>query len=166
MWRFLLTGFAERPDVAPDLGIWSAATAHMAGQIITVVTAQTAIQPAAVAVALAFVSETLRRPVTSPPADGMADSRQPDYGCRCGRGSLLGLAAPPLSVGCSWPLTSVLPIAANSRTGQVPSRPSSRVRSPGSSPGAVALRSQTALTGSARPRTIPAAGAGTIRVHG
>ena len=55
---------------------------------------------------------------------------------------------------------SLLPIAANSRSGQVLSRPTSRVRSPGSSTGAVVLRSQTALTGSDRSRTIPAAGAG------
>ena len=53
-----------------------------------------------------------------------------------------------------WPLVSLVPIAAVSWSGQVPSRSSSRVRSPGSSTGAVALRSQTALTGSDRPRTI------------
>jgi hypothetical protein len=46
----------------------------------------------------------------------------------------------------------MLPIAANSGTvGQVQSRLSSRVRSPGRFTDAVALRSQTALTGSARP---------------
>jgi hypothetical protein len=61
-----------------------------------------------------------------------------------------------------WPLVSLLPIAANSWTGQVLSRPSLRVRPPGSSTVAVALQSQTALTGSARPRIIPAAGAGTL----
>ena len=66
-----------------------------------------------------------------------------------------------LSVNRFWPLVSLLPIAAISWSGQVLSRPSSRVRSPGSSTGAVVLRSQTALTGSDRPRTIPAAGAGT-----
>jgi hypothetical protein len=55
----------------------------------------------------------------------------------------------------SWPLVPMLPIAAISGTlGQVRSRPSSRVRSPRSLTGAVALRSQTGLTGSARPRTI------------
>ena len=59
-----------------------------------------------------------------------------------------------LSVNEPWPLASMLPIAANSWSGQVRSRPSSRVRSPGSSTGAVVLRSQTALTGSARPWTI------------
>ena len=53
--------------------------------------------------------------------------------------------------GHSCPL---LPIAAISWSGQVLSRSSSRVRSPGSSTGAVVLRSQTALTGSDRPRTI------------
>ena len=56
---------------------------------------------------------------------------------------------------------SLLPIAANIRARQVLSRSSSRVRSPGSLTGAVVLRSQTALTGSDRPGTIPAAGAGT-----
>ena len=60
----------------------------------------------------------------------------------------------PALIGQTWPLVSLLPIAANSWTGQVLSRPSSRVRSPGSLTGAVALRSQTALTGSDRPRTI------------
>ena len=54
----------------------------------------------------------------------------------------------------SWPLASMLPIAATSLAGQVRSRPSSRVRSPGSSPGGVVPRSQTALTGSDRPWTI------------
>jgi len=49
---------------------------------------------------------------------------------------------------------SLLPIAAISWSGQVLSRSSSRVRSPGSSTGAVALRSQTALTGSDWLRTI------------
>jgi hypothetical protein len=50
------------------------------------------------------------------------------------------------------PVVSMPPIAADSGTvGQVPSRPSSRVRSPGRSTAAVALRSQTALTGSGRP---------------
>ncbi len=38
----------------------------MAEQIISVVTVQTAGQPAAAAVALAVVSEALRRPVASP----------------------------------------------------------------------------------------------------
>ena len=73
----------------------------------------------------------------------------------------LDITQAPLSVKGPWPLVSLLPIAAISWSGQVLSRPSSRVRSPGSSTDAVALRSQTALTGSARPRTIPAAGAGT-----
>ena len=49
---------------------------------------------------------------------------------------------------------SLLPIAAISWSGQVLSRSFSRVRSPGSSTDAVVLRSQTALTGPYRPRTI------------
>ena len=49
----------------------------------------------------------------------------------------------------------MLPIAAISLDGQVQSRSSSRVRPPGSSAGAVVLGSQTALTGSGRPWTIP-----------
>jgi hypothetical protein len=61
----------------------------------------------------------------------------------------------------SWPLAPMLPIAAISGTlGQVQSRPSSRVRSPGSLTDAVVLRSQTGLTGSARPRTISQRGHG------
>jgi hypothetical protein len=55
----------------------------------------------------------------------------------------------------SWPLASMLPIAAISLAGQVQSRSSSRVPPPGSSTAAVGLRSQTALTGSDRPWTIP-----------
>jgi hypothetical protein len=49
----------------------------------------------------------------------------------------------------------MVPIAAISLAGQVQSRSSSRVRAPGNLTGAVALRPQTALTGSARPWTIP-----------
>ena len=47
---------------------WNASvmSAHTAGQIISVVTVQTADRPAAVAVALAVVSEALRRPAASP----------------------------------------------------------------------------------------------------
>ena len=41
-------------------------SAHTAEQIISVVTVQTADRPAAVAVALAVVSEALRRPAASP----------------------------------------------------------------------------------------------------
>jgi hypothetical protein len=70
----------------------------------------------------------------------------------------VGPALKGLSVNRPWPLVSLLPIAANSWSGQVLSRSSSRVRPPGSSTGVVVLRSQTALTGSVRPRTIPAAG--------
>jgi hypothetical protein len=55
----------------------------------------------------------------------------------------------------SWPLASMLPIAAISLAGQVQSRSSSRVPPPGNSTAAVGLRSQTALTGSDRPWTIP-----------
>jgi hypothetical protein len=55
----------------------------------------------------------------------------------------------------SWPLVPMLPIAAISVAGQVQSRSSSRVRALCSSTGAVALRPQTALTGSDRPWTIP-----------
>jgi hypothetical protein len=47
----------------------------------------------------------------------------------------------------SWPLASMLPIAAISVAGQVQSRPSSRVPPPGSSTAAVGLRSQTGLDG-------------------
>jgi hypothetical protein len=60
---------------------------------------------------------------------------------------------------------SLLPIAANSWSGQVLSRSSSRVRSPGNSTDAVALRSQTALTGSDQPRTIRQREQGRPRVH-
>jgi hypothetical protein len=63
-------------------------------------------------------------------------------------------------------IQSLLSIAAISLAGQVLSRPSSRVHSPVSSTGAVALRSQTALTGSDWPRIILAAGAGTTHLHG
>ena len=44
----------------------SVVTAHTAGQIISVVTVHAVDRPAAVAVALAVVSEALRRPVGSP----------------------------------------------------------------------------------------------------
>ena len=44
----------------------SVVTAHTAGQIISVVTIHAVDRPAAVAVALAVVSEALRRPVGSP----------------------------------------------------------------------------------------------------
>ena len=66
-----------------------------------------------------------------------------------------------LSVRPAWPLVSLLPIAAISWSGQVLSRSSSRVHSPGISTGAGVLPPQTALTGSAGHRTIPAAEAGT-----
>jgi hypothetical protein len=54
-----------------------------------------------------------------------------------------------------WPPVSLFPIAASTLAGQVLSRSSSRVRSPGSSTGLVVLRPQTALTGSGQPWTIP-----------
>ena len=54
---------AEQAASARDVGIVSA---HTAGQIISIVTAHAANRPAAVAVALAVVSEALRRPVASP----------------------------------------------------------------------------------------------------
>jgi hypothetical protein len=44
----------------------SVVTAHTAEQIISVVTVETADRPAAVAVAVAVVSEALKRPVASP----------------------------------------------------------------------------------------------------
>jgi hypothetical protein len=44
----------------------SVVSAHTAGQIISVVTVQTADRPAAVAVALAVVPEALRRPAALP----------------------------------------------------------------------------------------------------
>jgi hypothetical protein len=73
-----------------------------------------------------------------------------------------GLTLKRQGPGHSCPCFRWLPI---SWSGQVRSRSSLRVRSPGSSADAVVLRSQTALTGSVRPRTIPAAGAGTSRLH-
>ena len=57
-------------------------------------------------------------------------------------------------LGMSRPLVSLLPIAAISLDGQVQSRPSSCVRSPGRFADAVVLRPQTDLTGPARPWTI------------
>ena len=44
----------------------SVVSAHTAGQIISVVTVETSDRSSAVAVALAVVSETLRRPAASP----------------------------------------------------------------------------------------------------
>ena len=44
-------------------------SAHTASQIISVVTVLATDQPAAVAVALAVVSDALKRPVRHPPAD-------------------------------------------------------------------------------------------------
>jgi hypothetical protein len=78
----------------------------------------------------------------------------------------LATRAPYPTTATRWPHVSLLPIATISWSGQVESRLSSRVRSPGSSTDAVVLRSPTALTGSDRPRTILAAGAGTPRLHG
>ena len=73
--RFDVTVTVDR-DGGPDPGpaefavaagqAASVVTAHTAGQIISVVTVHAVDRPAAVAVALAVVSEALRRPVGSP----------------------------------------------------------------------------------------------------
>jgi hypothetical protein len=54
--------FALAAELAASARLASIVTAHTAGQIINVVTVQAVDQPAAVAVALAIVSETLRSP--------------------------------------------------------------------------------------------------------
>jgi hypothetical protein len=48
----------------------SVASAHTAGQIVSIITVLAADQPAAVAVAVAVVSDALKRPVGHPSADG------------------------------------------------------------------------------------------------
>ena len=63
--RFNVTVTVDR-DGGPDPG--PAEFAVAAGQIISVVTVHAADRPAAVAVALAVVSEALRRPVRRPAA--------------------------------------------------------------------------------------------------
>ncbi len=55
--------FAATAGQAASARAASIVTAHTAGQIISVVTVQAADQPAAVAVALAVVSDALTRPV-------------------------------------------------------------------------------------------------------
>lgn len=62
--------------VAAQQAAWarsaSIVSAHTAGQIVSVVTVLAVDQPAAVAVALAVVSDALKRPVVSSTADGPA----------------------------------------------------------------------------------------------
>ena len=58
--------FAVAAEQAASSRAASVVSAHTAEQIISVVTVQTADRPAAVAVALAVVSEALRRPAASP----------------------------------------------------------------------------------------------------
>ena len=58
--------FAGAAEQAASSRNASVMSAHTAEQIISVVTVQTADRPAAVAVALAVVSEALRRPAASP----------------------------------------------------------------------------------------------------
>jgi hypothetical protein len=57
--------FAVAAQQAASARAASIVTAHMASQIISVVTVYAADQPAAVAVALAVVSDALKRPVAS-----------------------------------------------------------------------------------------------------
>jgi hypothetical protein len=85
------------------------------------------------------------------PSRGYACAVLGDRACRARRDRRTRIpAALTLKRQPSWPLVSLLPTAASSATaGQVPSRPSSRVRRPCRFTDAVALRSQTALTGSA-----------------
>ena len=58
--------FAVAAEQAASTRTASIVSAHTASQIISTVTVLTADQPAAVTVALAVVSEALRRPVPSP----------------------------------------------------------------------------------------------------
>ena len=58
--------FAMAAEQAASARAASIVSAHMAGQIISVITVQASDKPAAVAVALAVVSEALKRPVASP----------------------------------------------------------------------------------------------------
>jgi hypothetical protein len=62
--------------VAAQQAAWvrsaSIVSGHTAGQIVSVVTVLAVDQPAAVAVALAVVSDALKRPVASSTADGPA----------------------------------------------------------------------------------------------
>jgi hypothetical protein len=58
-------GFAVAAERAASARAASIVSAHMASQIVSVITVLTADQPAAVAVALAVVSDALKRPVAS-----------------------------------------------------------------------------------------------------
>jgi hypothetical protein len=58
--------FAVAASQAASSRAASVVSAHTAGQIISVVTVETADRSAAVAVALAVVSEALKRPAVSP----------------------------------------------------------------------------------------------------
>ena len=58
--------FAVAVEQAGSAIAASIVSAHTAGQIVSIVTVLAADQPAAVAVALAVVSDALRRPVVSP----------------------------------------------------------------------------------------------------
>ena len=62
--------FAVAAEQAPSARAASIVSAHTASQIISVAIIQATDQPAAVAVALAVVSEALGRPVASPNRDG------------------------------------------------------------------------------------------------
>jgi hypothetical protein len=57
--------FAVAAEQAAPARVASIVSAHMAGQIISIVTVLAADQPAAVAVALAVISDALKRPVAS-----------------------------------------------------------------------------------------------------
>lgn len=59
-------GFAVAAQHAASSRNASVISAHTAEQIISIVTVETSDRPAAVAVALAVVSDALRRPVASP----------------------------------------------------------------------------------------------------
>jgi hypothetical protein len=58
--------FAVAAQQAASARAASIVSAHTAGQIVSIVTVLAADQPAAVAVALAVVSDALKRPVVSP----------------------------------------------------------------------------------------------------
>ena len=58
--------FAEAAQQAASARAASFVSAHTAGQIVSIVTVLAADQPAAATVALAVVSDALKRPVVSP----------------------------------------------------------------------------------------------------
>ena len=62
--------FAEAAQQAASARAASILSAHTAGQIVSIVTVLAADQPAAVAVALAVMSDALQRPVASYPLTG------------------------------------------------------------------------------------------------